>query len=278
MFSALAGSLAVGLILILWLGQRHLLYLPSSGLLAPDIVGLANVRVLDIRTQDGLTLGAWYVPPRQPAPPTATVIVFNGNAGNRSHRAPLAWRLAEAGYATVLVDYRGYGGNPGTPSERGLLADARAVVSTVTAFEQVDASRLVYFGESLGSGVAVQLALEMPPAALVLRSPFTSVTDVAAHHYWFLPVWRLVWDRFDSLSRIGRVRCPLLVVAGDRDRVVPFALSQRLFEAAREPKRFVRVPGADHNDAELAAGAPLMQAMLPWLQQVLERGRASGAR
>jgi len=277
-FSALAGSLAVALILFLWLGQRHLLYLPSSDLLAPDIVGLANLRVLDIRTQDGLTLGAWYVPQRRSAPPTATVIVFNGNAGNRSHRAPLAWRLAEAGYATVLVDYRGYGGNPGTPSERGLLADARAVVATLRADAEPGTARLVYFGESLGSGVAVQLAVEMPPAALVLRSPFTSITDVAAHHYWFLPVRRLLWDRFDSLSRIAQVRCPLLVIAGDRDRVVPFVFSQRLFEAAREPKRFVRVPGADHNDAELAAGAPLMQAMLPWLQHVLEQGSASRAR
>jgi hypothetical protein len=277
-FSALAGSLAVGLILFLWLGQRHLLYLPSSGLLAPDIVGLANLRVLDIRTQDGLTLGAWYVPPRQAALPAATVIVFNGNAGNRSHRAPLAWQLAEAGYATVLVDYRGYGGNPGTPSERGLLADARAVVATLRADAEAGRARLVYFGESLGSGVAVQLAVELPPAALVLRSPFTSITDVAAHHYWFLPVRRLLWDRFDSLSRIAHVGCPLLVVAGDRDRVVPFALSQRLFEAARQPKRFVRVPGADHNDAELTAGAPLRQAMLPWLQQVLEQDSASRAR
>lgn len=273
-FSVLAGSVAVGLILFLWLGQRHLLYLPSSDLQPLDAVGLNGVRRLEARTADGLTLGAWFVPAIPPGPSAATIVVFNGNAGNRSHRTPLAQRFRRAGHSTVLADYRGYGGNPGSPSESGLLEDARAVVNAVIDAEHVDASRLVYFGESLGTGVAVQLAIERPPAALVLRSPFTSIADVAAHHYWFLPVRQLLWDRFDSLSRVGQVRCPLLVVAGDRDSVVPFALSQRLFEAANEPKRFVRVPGADHNDFDLAAGDALMHAMLPWLDQWAGSGAA----
>ena len=270
MFSVLAGCVAVGLTLFLWLGQRHLLYLPAPALLSPDTVGLRAVRALDVRTSDGLRLTAWYVPPHA-TPPSIIVIVFNGNAGNRSHRAPLAQRFAEAGIGTVLVDYRGYGGNPGAPSERGLVADARAVLATVRADADLRAARLVYLGESLGSGVAVQLAVESTPAALVLRSPFTSIADVAAHHYWFLPVRQLLWDRYDSLSRIGQVRCPLLVVAGDRDSVVPFALSEALFAAAHEPKLFVRVPGADHNDVDLVAGDSLMRAVLPWLG--LEVGR-----
>jgi len=140
------------------------------------------------------------------------------------------------------------------------------VLSAVRALPGADDGRLVYFGESLGSGVAVQLAIESPPAALVLRSPFTSIADVGARHFWFLPVRRLLWDRFDSLSRVGRLKCPLLVVAGDRDTVVPFDLSRRLFDAAPEPKVFVTVPSADHNDFELAAGAPLMDAVLACLR------------
>lgn len=265
MLTVLALCAAIGLTLFLWLGQRHLLYLPVPAILSPDAIGLRGVRALDVRTADGLRLTAWYVPPRREERPIAILIVFNGNAGNRMHRAPLAQQLADAGYGTVLVDYRGYGGNPGTPSEQGLLADARAVRATVRTDAELGGARLVYFGESLGSGVAVQLAVESPPAALVLRSPFTSIADVAAHHYWFLPVRQLLWDRYDSLSRIGQVRCPLLVVAGDRDGVVPFALSERLFAAANEPKQFVRVPGADHNDVDLVAGASLMRAVLPWL-------------
>jgi len=264
--SVVSALVAVGLVLFLWLGQRRLLYLPVARVLPPDAVGLRAVRPLTISTADGIHLGAWYVPPAGDAPPAATVIVFNGNAGNRSYRAPLAGRLADAGYATVLFDYRGYGGNPGSPTESGLLEDARALLRSVSRMEAVDSGRVVYLGESLGSGVAVRLALESPPAGLVLRSPFTSVTDVAAHHYWFLPVRRLLWDRFDSLARIGDLRCPLLVVAGDGDSVVPIAFSRRLFDAAPEPKAFVTVAGANHNDEPLAAGTPLMEAMLPRLR------------
>jgi uncharacterized protein len=270
--SALAGCIAIGLTLFLWLGQRRLLYLPSSELLSPAAVGIADVRLLGATTADGLHLDAWFVPARGGAVPRAIVIVFNGNAGNRSHRAPLARHLADAGFGCVLVDYRGYGGNPGAPSERGLIEDARAVIAALKADTALVRARVVYFGESLGSGVAVQLAVESPPAALVLRSPFTSIADVAAHHYWFLPVRRLLWDRFDSLSRIGRVRCPLLVVAGDRDGVVPFASSERLFAAANQPKQFVRVSGADHNDDDLVAGESLMRALVPWLAATLSLG------
>jgi hypothetical protein len=120
----------------------------------------------------------------------------------------------------------------------------------------------VYLGESLGTGVAVALAVETEPLALILRSPFTSIADVAAHHYWFLPVRRLLWDRFDSRARIGLLRCPIAIVAAERDRVVPIALSRGLFEAASEPKTFVTVPRADHNDAVLAAGPAIVDALM----------------
>lgn len=255
-----------GLLILLWGGQRRLLYLPSGPVLSPQQGGLSRVDAMTARTSDGLSVAAWFV--RSPLNDArGTVIVFNGNAGNRSYRAPLAKGLADAGYSVVLFDYRGFGGNPGRPSEEGLAKDARAVLAAVLARPGVDPKRIVYFGESLGTGVAVKLAAERSPAALVLRSPFTAIADVAAHHYFFLPVRRLLWDRFDVLPQIGHVGAPILIVAGERDRVVPFSLSRQLFDAAPEPKAFVAVPGADHNDADLATGRPLFEAVLPWLER-----------
>ena len=122
-------------------------------------------------------------------------------------------------------------------------------------------NRIVYFGESLGTGVAVRLAAEEPPAALILRSPFTSLADVGAHHYSMLPVRWLLRERYASIDRIARIRCPLLVIAGDRDTIVPIAFSERLFAAAAQPKRMVRIDGASHNDLELLAGRRLIEAV-----------------
>jgi len=259
---------AAGIIALMWLVQRRLIYLPSGPMLSPQEVGLTAVEELTVRTRDGVPLGAWFVPPAQGAP-RGTIIVFNGNAGNRSYRGPLAQRLSASGYAVCLFDYRGYGGNPGSPTEQGLLEDARAVRSAIAARPDVDAGRIVYLGESLGTGVAVALASERAPAALVLRSPFTSMADVAAHHYWFLPVRQLLRDRFDSLSRIHGVRCPVLVLAGEKDTVVPLDLSRRLFEAAPGPKRLVTLAGVDHNDPELLEGDALIGAITRALDEWL---------
>jgi hypothetical protein len=245
------------LLALLWAGQRSLMYLPLGTVLSPTDAGVPGAESFTVSTSDGLALGAWFLR-SESGQPRATVIVFNGNAGNRSYRAPLARRLAEAGFHVCLFDYRGYGGNSGSPSERGLLRDAHAIGAAVARRPEVDADRVVLLGESLGSGVAVRLAAEVRPMALVLRSPFTSMADVAAHHYWFLPVRRLLWDRYDSLSRVGSLTCPTAVVAGDRDSVVPIELSRRLFEAVPQPKTFVTVSGTDHNDLELCAGAQVV--------------------
>jgi hypothetical protein len=248
------------LLLLLWAGQRSLLYLPLGTVVPPAEAGIARAEAFTVGTADGLSLGAWFVRSIS-APPLATVIVCNGNAGNRSYRAPLARALADAGFHVCLFDYRGYGGNSGSPTEAGILLDARAVHAAVSARPGVDARRIILLGESLGTGVAVSLAREVGPMAVVLRSPFTSMADVAAHHYWFLPVRRLLWDRYDSLSRVGALTCPVAVVAGDRDRVVPFALSRRLFDAIRAPKTFITVSGSDHNDLGLNAGPQVVDAV-----------------
>ncbi len=171
------------------------------------------------------------------------------------------------GFSVLLFDYRGYGENPGLPTEDGLAADARAAQAWLARQPGVDPDRIVYFGESLGAAVAVGLAVERPPAALVLRSPFTSLPDVGALHYPWLPVRRLLVDRYPSIERITSVRAPVLVIAGDSDDIVPASLSERLYEAAAEPKQWLLVPGAGHNDRELLDGRQMIDAVVRFLSE-----------
>ena len=245
---------ASGLLGLVWSQQRRLIYFPSGGPLPPAATVLPAARDVVIGTADGLELGAWYLPGGGTA-----VLVLPGNGGERSMRAPLAAGLHRMGLTVLLLDYRGYGGNPGRPSEDGLAADARAARDWLTAQPEVE--RVVYFGESLGGAVAVGLAVERPPAALILRSPFTSLADVAGVHYPWLPVRRLLMDRYPSLDRIPALRAPLLLIAGEDDDIVPWSLSRRLYEAAPEPKEFLSIPGAGHNDPALLDGAQMLGAI-----------------
>ena len=175
-------------------------------------------------------------------------------------------RSSTTDYKVLLVDYRGYGGNPGTPTENGLAADSRAAHAYLAGRPDVDASRIAYFGESLGTAVAINLAVEHPPAAIVLRSPFTSMADVGQSHYPFLPVRLLLRDRFAAIDQIRRIRAPLLVMAGGRDQIVPIENSRRLYNAAVAPKTLLVLPNADHNDDELLAGEEMIRAIVHFLQ------------
>jgi fermentation-respiration switch protein FrsA (DUF1100 family) len=254
-----------GIVAMMWGGlQRRLMYFPFGSVPAPEQVGLAGAEHVVVETDDGLRLAAWFV---RAAPPSSgtTVLVFNGNGGNRGMRAPLAAALADRHIASLLLDYRGYGGNLGTPSEAGLTRDARAARRYVTTRSDVDPERVAYFGESLGSGVAVQLATEHPPHRLILRSPYTSIVDVARHHYPFVPGW-VLHDRFPSVDRITQVKSPVLIIAGTRDGVVPAALSQKLHDAANEPKQLLMFEGVDHNDYELLAGRRMVEAIVKFLE------------
>lgn len=256
-------------VLLIWIGQRRLIYFPDGDVPAPADVGLHGVEPVVIPRDDGGTLHGWFLPATKPN--AFTVIVFNGNAGNRTYRAPLAAALRARGCAVLLFDYRGFGDSPGTPTQAGLEADARAVRAYAARRSDVRADRLVYFGESLGTAVAVSLAVEHPPVSLILRSPFTSLADVGRVHYPILPVRWLLRDRFASVERIASVRSPLLIVAGDRDSIVPLDLSRRLFEQAAAPKEMVVVEWADHNDLELLNGDRLIGAMMRFLERYAAR-------
>jgi uncharacterized protein len=254
------------LVTIAWSQQRRLIYFPFGTVPDPGAVGLEGAAVVSFPTADGLTLNAWFV--SRTDRPDFTLIVFNGNAGNRAFRAPLADALVRANLAVLLFDYRGFGGNPGSPTEAGLKHDARAARAYVISRGDVDPHRLVYFGESLGSAVAADLAVDHPPAALILRSPFTSLTDVGSHHYAFLPVRWLLRDRYDTIERIARVNTALLIIGGDRDRIVPIEQTRRLYEAARHPKSLLVVGGADHNDDSLLAGREIIGGVLQFLRDL----------
>ena len=249
---AIVALVASGLLALAWSQQRRLIYFPSPGPVPPAGAALPNGQdvVLDA---DGNRLGAWYFPVPGGGP---AVLVCNGNGGDRSGRVELAAALNRIGLSVLLFDYRGYGGNPGKPSEDGTAADARAAQAWLAA--QPGVEKIVYFGESLGAAVAVGLAVETPPAALILRSPFTSLPDVGAVHYPWLPVRWLLTDRYPSIDRISSVHVPVMVIAGDRDDIVPESLSRRLHEAANEPKRYLVVPGAGHNDPTLIDGPQMI--------------------
>ena len=242
----------------LYLFQRQLLYLPDRT--RPELAGLAElgVREVTLATDDGLSLLSWYVPPRPGQP---VIAYFHGNGGHIGYRVERLLRFARQGFGVLMLEYRGYGGNPGMPSEAGFYADGRAALGFLDR-ERVAPNRLVLYGESLGSGVAVELAAQHQIAALILEAPPTSVAEVAQCHFPFVPAARLVTDRFDSLSRIAKVRAPILVLHGERDRVVPVRYGRALLDAAPEPKEGWFAPEAGHEDLARYGGLDVVVAFI----------------
>ena len=252
---------ALGALLLLF--ETRFIYFPSRAHeVTPKSLGLA-FEDLTLTADDGVRLHAWYLPVPNPR---WTVLVSHGNGGNVSHRLDRALLLqARLGASVLLYDYRGYGRSEGSPDEAGTYRDARAAYQWLVEHKKARIGRLVLFGESLGSAVALDLALSKPAAALVLESPFTSVPDMARTTI-FLPLAPFIRARYDNLAKVVRLRMPLLVLHGDHDGVVPFALGRRLFEAAPEPKRFYAIPGADHNDTYLVGGEAYWKAVASFLE------------
>jgi uncharacterized protein len=194
----------------------------------------------------GERLHGWWTPARRGVP-VAHVLFCHGNGGNIGDRLSHVRLLAEAGLDVLVFDYSGYGRSSGRPSEQGTYRDAAAAHAALLRRPGVDPGRVLLLGESLGGAVALALALELPPAGLILQSAFTSVRDMARVHYPFLPR-SLVPDAYPSLERIGALRAPLLVLHGARDAIVPLLYGEALFEAAPEPKRLEVFEDAGHND------------------------------
>ena len=248
-----------------WMGQRRLLYVPNPSRVAPASLGLTGVVETELATPDGERLVTWRAAARAGQP---TLLYFHGNAGNLASRANRARRYTEAGFGLLMLSYRGYGGSTGWPSEANNIADARLAYDLLRS-QGLGARDIVLYGESLGSGIAVQLAVEKPVGAVVLDAPYTSIVDVAAGAYPFLPVRPLLADRYESSRLIRQVKAPLLVLHGIKDRVIPVAMGRALYAVANEPKRLEIFPEGRHTDLD-DHGA--VDVVLGWLAEVL-RGR-----
>jgi fermentation-respiration switch protein FrsA (DUF1100 family) len=212
------------------------------------------------QTPMGLNIRGLYMPARQGKP---TIVYFQGNAGNIGDRLYKTKSFLEKGYGFALVGYRGYSGNPGMPSEQNFYEDARSALKKLNE-KGVRYEDMVLYGESIGTGVATQIATELPQAkALILEAPFTSTTDIAKRFYWFLPIDRMLKDKFENDRKIAGIKMPILIIHGDKDRTVPMRYGEKLFSyVTSEDKLFMKLPGAGHADVYSYKAAETIHAFL----------------
>ncbi|MFZ5672155.1 MAG: alpha/beta hydrolase [Pseudomonadota bacterium] len=228
--------------LFMYASQRSYQYFPAHRGSSAAALGLEGVADLRLVTEDAQTLQVWYAAPKPGRP---VILYLHGNGGEIADRSERFAAYQRGNFGVLFVSYRGYGASTGKPSETGLVKDARAAYDWLIA-QGVNSEAIMLVGESLGSGVAVQLAAERRVGAVALEAPYYSAADIAASLYWWLPVHWLMKDRFDSFAYIGKVHAPLLVIHGDEDHVIPIGEGRKLFAKANEPKQMVVVPGATH--------------------------------
>lgn len=232
------------LLLLVWLLQGCMIHIPDSRLVAsPGEVGLAYEN-LQLKTSDGEQLHGWFLPHQEPR---AVLLFFHGNAGNISHRLESLEIFHQLKLSTLIIDYRGYGKSSGRPTESGLYDDARTAYRHLVQDKGVPPERIIAFGRSLGAAVAARLASEQPVGALWLESGFTSIPDIGAEIYPFLPVRLLTRYRYDTKKALASVQAPVLVIHSREDETIPFSHGQALYRAAPEPREFLQIRGG-HND------------------------------
>ena len=250
----------LGLFILLVVFQRFIVfpgYLINEQL-TPRDTGVPEMQVFTTTTEDGLKLEGWFAPPKDSAKPV--VVMFYGQGDSAAHLSGYGRFVMDHGYGALFVNYRGFDGNPGFPSEQGLYKDARAQINYIT---QQGYNNLAFFGVSLGTGIAVKMATEYPSKAVILQSPYASVVDVAAQRFWFYPVRAVMLDKIESINIIDRINAPLLVFMGDKDNVIPPSQAVKLFEQAKAPKKFIWVRGKKH---EMSRG-DIFPPMLEFLSQ-----------
>lgn len=236
----------IALLVFLYLNQGRMVFVPSEQLVvSPGEVGFDFENVY-ITVEPGVTLHGWYFPLKNSK---KTILFCHGNAGNISHRLETVKFLVDLGANVMLFDYRGYGNSTGKPSEEGVYADAEAVYRWLRETKQAAAADIVIFGRSLGGAVGIELATRVPCAGVIVESSFTSMVDMGKKMFPFVPVGGLLHYKFESLDKIGKLSCPVLVAHSPDDDLIPYEMGRRLFEAAHEPKQFVKLEGG-HNELQ----------------------------
>jgi fermentation-respiration switch protein FrsA (DUF1100 family) len=257
---------AIGL--VAYLGQRKLMYFPDRERTLPADVDLSGVAERVIDTPDRARVIAWYGKARPGQP---TLLYFHGNGGSLAIRASRIARFMNEGWGVYIMTYRGYGGSTGSPSEAANVADARLAYAALVK-EGVPPRSVVVYGESLGSGIAVRIAAEHPVLGLILDAPYTSIVDVAAQAYPFLPVRLFLIDRYETTRYIAGIKAPLLILHGERDGVVPVTMGRELARLAPEPKRLVVFPNGHHSDLYID-GNNAIDAVRSWIDGLRVKGR-----
>lgn len=251
------------LIILVYFYQRHLIYLPNKTHIETSQFDATQMKVVKLQTEDHLEIFGWYLPSKPGFP---TLLFFHGNMSHIGTRVKGLKPYMEQGYGIFLLEYRGYANNPGAPTEQGLYQDARSAIAYLHQ-ERIPYRDIILYGESLGTGIAVQIATEYPIGGLILQSPYTSMTDIGQYHYPYLPVRWLLKDRFDSIKKIKNVKAPVLIIYYQEDSVVPSKFSEALYQAANSPKYKVVVSESGINHNTLITSATY-QSILDFLDRI----------
>lgn len=230
---------------LLYFSQRSMLYFPGGA--REDVTSLTQFKpdIIKVESEEGITFNAWYWPAKENKP---TILFFHGNGQAYQFWINKMMTYHAQGYGIFFTDYRGYGGVGGAPTEQGLYTDARAHINALMAETGLTPNSLVYYGESLGTGVAIQMATEFPPKAIILESAYSATDDVAKSRYWMFPVDLLMKDKFRSIDKVSTLTMPKFQIHAQKDQVIPAQFGQALFDAMPEPKKWVSIKNGGHND------------------------------
>jgi len=261
----IAVSVYVLLSIIVYIFQGRFVYFPTRDLILTPAAIQLNYEDVIMESSHGNKIHGWYLPHPQPR---GQVLFFHGNGGNISHRLDTLNIFHDLALSTLIIDYQGYGQSEGNPSEQATYDDARAALNYLLSKKKNETAPVIYFGRSLGGAVATWLAEQHPPGVLILESTFTSVMDIGRHYYPYLPVNMLTRYHYDTMERIQRINCPVLIVHSPEDEIISYRFGERLYESANEPKSFLKIRGG-HNDGFITSGALYQSGIKAFLDRHL---------